>query len=324
MPLTEVEAFRTTLSNTTTTAGLEFFVNSNPTKSTGYGFVYRTDVLAGESFKWSSKSSGKVTVATLADRGLDGTGVGGSGGIAWQSGDIFITTTTAAHMQEVLTELALKADLTGNNTWTGTNTFTQTITAAAINATTVTATFVGNLTGNVTGNASTATTATTATTVTTNANLTGPITSVGNATSIASQTGTGTTFVVQTAPTITSPVLNTGVSGTAIQTGVGGSGSDTILASTRWTFDQIAAATAGVSSLNSLTGSLAITAGAGITVNPSGSNIEIVASGVTSVNSESGVLTITGGDYLTATTTSGNVDFDVEVGDIIMLTKFFS
>ncbi|MDO8444174.1 MAG: MerR family DNA-binding transcriptional regulator [bacterium] len=36
----------------------------------------------------------------------------------------------------------------------------------------------------------------------TNANLTGPITSVGNATSIASQTGTGTTFVMDTAPTI--------------------------------------------------------------------------------------------------------------------------
>jgi len=41
--------------------------------------------------------------------------------------------------------------------------------------------------------------------VTTNANLTGPITSVGNATSIAAQTGTGTTFVVQTSPTLTTP-----------------------------------------------------------------------------------------------------------------------
>lgn len=47
--------------------------------------------------------------------------------------------------------------------------------------------------------------------VTTNANLTGPITSVGNATSIASQTGTGTKFVVDTAPTLASPVLTTPV-----------------------------------------------------------------------------------------------------------------
>ena len=38
-------------------------------------------------------------------------------------------------------------------------------------------------------------------------NLTGPITSVGAATSIAAQTGTGTTFVVNTSPTLVTPVL---------------------------------------------------------------------------------------------------------------------
>ena len=43
--------------------------------------------------------------------------------------------------------------------------------------------------------------------VTTNANLTGPITSTGNATAIASQTGTGTKFVVDTSPTLVTPVL---------------------------------------------------------------------------------------------------------------------
>lgn len=42
---------------------------------------------------------------------------------------------------------------------------------------------------------------------TTNANLTGAITSVGNATSIASQTGTGTKFVVDTSPTLVTPIL---------------------------------------------------------------------------------------------------------------------
>lgn len=40
---------------------------------------------------------------------------------------------------------------------------------------------------------------------TTNANLTGPITSVGNATSVASQTGTGSTFVMNTSPTLVTP-----------------------------------------------------------------------------------------------------------------------
>lgn len=43
----------------------------------------------------------------------------------------------------------------------------------------------------------------------TNANLTGPITSVGNTTSIASQTGTGTKFVVDTSPTLITPNLGT-------------------------------------------------------------------------------------------------------------------
>jgi hypothetical protein len=43
----------------------------------------------------------------------------------------------------------------------------------------------------------------------TNANLTGPITSVGNTTSIASQTGTGSTFVMSVSPTLTTPNLGT-------------------------------------------------------------------------------------------------------------------
>lgn len=52
-----------------------------------------------------------------------------------------------------------------------------------------------NLTGTATG--------LTAGHVTTNANLIGPITSVGNATALAAQTGTGSTIVVQAGPTIT-------------------------------------------------------------------------------------------------------------------------
>lgn len=59
-------------------------------------------------------------------------------------------------------------------------------------------TFKGNLTGNITGNAAT---------VTTNSNLTGPITSTGNTTLVASQTGTGSKFVMDTAPTLVTPVL---------------------------------------------------------------------------------------------------------------------
>lgn len=43
--------------------------------------------------------------------------------------------------------------------------------------------------------------------VTVNANLAGPITSSGNATSIAQQTGTGSVFVVQDTPSLTTPTL---------------------------------------------------------------------------------------------------------------------
>lgn len=69
---------------------------------------------------------------------------------------------------------------------------------------------------NITGTAS----GLTAGNVTTNANLTGPITSVGNATSIASQTGTGTKFVVDTSPTLVTP--NIGVAtGTSLALGGG-------------------------------------------------------------------------------------------------------
>ena len=39
-------------------------------------------------------------------------------------------------------------------------------------------------------------------------NLTGPITSIGAATSVASQTGTGSTFVMNTSPTLTTPIIN--------------------------------------------------------------------------------------------------------------------
>jgi hypothetical protein len=51
-------------------------------------------------------------------------------------------------------------------------------------------------------------------------NLTGPITSIGSATSIASQTGTGTKFVVDNTPTLITPILGvataTSINGTTI------------------------------------------------------------------------------------------------------------
>lgn len=112
--------------------------------------------------------------------------------------------------------LSLPADLTVTNspvTTTGTLTgnwaTTPTGTGAMVRATSPTlvtpalGTPASGIATNLTGTAA----GLTAGNVTTNANLTGVITSVGNATSIASQTGTGTKFVVDTSPTLVTPVL---------------------------------------------------------------------------------------------------------------------
>jgi hypothetical protein len=72
-----------------------------------------------------------------------------------------------------------------------------------------------------------------ASTVTTNANLTGPITSVGNATSVAAQTGTGSTFVMQASPTLTTP--NIGAAAGTVLTLTNSSGGGTFVGATSGT-----------------------------------------------------------------------------------------
>lgn len=95
--------------------------------------------------------------------------------------------------------VAATGTVTGSNL-SGINTGNQTIT----------------LTGGVTGSG----TGSFAATVVTNANLTGPITSVGNATAVASQTGTGSTFVMNTSPTLVTPVLGVATA-TSLQSPIG-------------------------------------------------------------------------------------------------------
>jgi uncharacterized protein (DUF2345 family) len=78
-----------------------------------------------------------------------------------------------------------------------------------------------------------------------------------------------------------------------------------------------ATGSSGVTSLNSLTGGLSITAGSNITVTPSGNTIEIAASGgsgVSSLNSLTGALSITAGANITVTPSGSSVEISAAGG----------
>lgn len=88
-----------------------------------------------------------------------------------------------------------------------------------------------------------------ATTVVTNANLTGPITSVGNTTSVAAQTGTGSTFVMNTSPTLVTP--NIGVAtGTSLAASSGIAVGGATVATSGIAFPATAVAVANVNTLD--------------------------------------------------------------------------
>lgn len=143
---------------------------------------------------------------------------------------------------------------------------------------------------NITGTAS----GLTAGNVTTNANLTGVITSVGNATSIASQTGTGTKFVVDTSPTLVTPVLGVASATTLSMSGAINMNSHQINSVTDPTSAQDAATKAYVDSVASgLAPKQACYAGS--TVNIAGTYVNGVAGvGATFTITATGALSIDG------------------------------
>lgn len=109
----------------------------------------------------------------------------------------FDATTGKLIQNSAVTIADTSGDITGGKYNTVAISGASTPTLAVTGTTTVSGANTGDQT-NISGNAAT---------VTTNANLTGPITSSGNATAIASQTGTGTKFVVDTSPTLVTPIL---------------------------------------------------------------------------------------------------------------------
>lgn len=124
----------------------------------------------------------------------------------------------------------------------------------------------------------------TAGTVTTNANLTGPITSSGNTTAVASQTGTGSVFVMQASPTLTTP--NLGTPSTLVGTNISGTA---------------ASLTAGNVTTNAnLTGHITSTGNAAILGSFSSSNL------LTALTDESGSGAVLGGTSPTIGTATIN------------------
>lgn len=190
---------------------------------------------------------------------LSGVSPGTSGNVLTSNGTAWTSATSTS------TGTVTSASVVAANGLAGT-VATPTTTPAITLSTTVTGIVKGNgatlsaavagdfptLNQNTSGNAAT---------VTTNANLTGPITSTGNATAVAAQTGAGSTFVMQASPTLTTPVIGA-ATGTSLS--VSGQLTSTV---TTGTAPLVISSTTQVANLNAATaGSAAVYSGGALTV----------------------------------------------------------
>lgn len=188
----------------TISTGLSLDASGNLTATGGSGTVTNVSVINANGVSGSVANAGTTPAITLTLGAITPTSVTASGTITGSNlsgtntGDQINITGNAA-------TVTTNANLTGEVTSVG-------------NSTTVTnASVIGKvLTGYTSGSGVISATDNILQAIqklngnkATNANLTGPITSVGNTTSVASQTGTGSTFVMNTSPTLITPNLGT-------------------------------------------------------------------------------------------------------------------
>ncbi|MFA5838579.1 MAG: immunoglobulin-like domain-containing protein [Candidatus Paceibacterota bacterium] len=175
-----------TLTGTLNTTGLSSFTQASTTRLSVFDTLY----VGGTSTTTITQSA--INIPTGGNYQINGTSV------------LSATVLGSGVLSSSLTSVGTLSSLTiGGTLAMGANNITSTGSLGATGARILKGWFTdlestNAIVGSITGNAAT---------VTTNANLTGPITSVGNATAIASQTGTGTKFVVDTSPTLITPQL---------------------------------------------------------------------------------------------------------------------
>jgi len=228
-------------------------------------------VLTFSAGQWIAAAGGGGGITALGGGGdVTATGPGSVAATVVTVGSVSAANVASgANLANAATDASTNGTIVKRHGTTGNFSTSGTITAA---------TFSGNLSG----------TATTATSVTTNADLTGPITSTGNATSIASQTGTGSTFVMNTSPTLVTPII-----GAATGTSLSVSGSLTSTVATG-TAPLVVSSTTQVANLNAAT--------AGTAGNVTG--VVAVANGGTGSSTQNFV------DLTTTQTIGGNKTFN--------------